>query len=255
MKIRTLRFITGTAAVALIAAVTLSAARPATVTHAQAATQVATSTGATNQCALIDLLVSDKPATPAATSVATVLPKTQVAIASTLIITTPIPTTIAAEGGAGEAGGGDEALTTYRDSKLKFSIGYPRSWSQDAAFKSGICFTGRDASIAVQYVPGAAPTDILAYVKADEANIKAQAAGYKAAYLKPSTEVRRAVILGYEWDAGKSSVTLKPVRARTDRYYFIDSIGRFVIISESAPINQFDPDGVRDTVLTYQAAT
>ncbi len=83
--------------------------------------------------------------------------------------------------------------------------------------------------------------------------MQAKSSGYKQVYLKPSTDVRGAVILGYEWDAGKSTVTEKPVHARTDRYYLIDSLGRFVVISETEPINQFDPDGVRDTVLTYQA--
>ena len=60
------------------------------------------------------------------------------------------------------------------------------------------------------------------------------------------------MILGYEWDAGKSIVTEKPIHARTDRYYLVDSSGRLVIVSETEPIKNFDPDGVRDTALTYQ---
>ena len=45
----------------------------------------------------------------------------------------------------------------------------------------------------------------------------------------------------------------KPIRARSDRYYLVDMAGRLVIITETEPIKQFDPQGVRDTVLTYQA--
>jgi len=254
MKIQTFPLFAGS--ITLIAVATISAARP-TVSLCAQVTQVATAAVGTNQCSLINLLVVDQLATPAVTMQATMaaaLSQAQIATPLTGVSATPVPTTAAAESGAGEAGGGDEALTTYRDSKLKFSIGYPRSWSQDSTFNNGVCFTGRDASIAVQYVPGAVPADLLAYAKADEATIKAQAANYKSVYLKPLADATNVVVLGYEWDAGKSSITLKPVHARTDRYYFIDSLGRFVIVSETAAINQFDPAGVYDTYLTYQAA-
>ena len=162
------------------------------------------------------------------------------------------PTQASAEGGSGEAGGGDEAATTYQDAPLHFRIDYPRSWSQETTFKTGVCFTGRDASIAVQFVSGKIPTDLMAYVQADEAQVQAGSPGYKQVYLKVSTEVAGAIILGYEWDAGKSIVTEKPIHARSDRYYLVDSTGRLVIVTETEPIKQFDPDGVRDTTLTYQ---
>lgn len=208
----------------------------------------ATSGAPTSQCGLIDALVIVNVATPGATQAATAPAIKPTTNAPTVVA----PTSAPAEGGASEAGGGDEALTTYRDAAQKFSIDYPRSWSQEPTFKSGVCFAGRDASIAVQFVT-IAPADLMAYVKADEAKVQAGSPGYKAVYLKPSSVIQGAVILGYEWDAGKSTVTEKPVRARTDRYYLIDRLGRFVIISETAPINQFDPAGTSDTVLTYQA--
>lgn len=219
--------------------------------HLQAATQATTVAMPTTQCGLIDALVMNSLATPSATQAGT-------RVAAATIQATPSTTTIPrtatpAEVSSGEAAGGDEALTTYRDSTRNFAIGYPRSWSQETTFKSGVCLTGRDASIAVQFITGTVPADLMAYVKADEANVQAKSAGYKQVYLKPSADVIGAAILGYEWDAGKSSVTEKPVRARTDRYYFIDSMGRFVIVSETEAVKQFDPDGVRDTVLTYQA--
>jgi hypothetical protein len=228
--------------------------------HVLAATQAATVAVPTTQCGLIDALVVDSLATPGATQGATrVMAPTKQATqqatkqTASTVPTIP-PTATPAEGGPGEAAGGDEALTTYRDSIRNFSIGYPRSWSQEATFQSGVCLTGRDASIAVQFVQGTPPADLMAYVKADEANVQAKSAGYKQVYLKASADVKGAVILGYEWDAGRSTVTEKPVRARTDRYYFIDTLGRFVIVSETEAIKQFDPDGVRDTVLTYQAS-
>lgn len=245
-------------AVTALTLVTLTASHSVTAGAArlQAATQAATLTVPTTQCGLIDALVVNSLATPGATQAAThaVSPTMQATTQAALAATVIPPTTAPAEGGSGEAAGGDEALTTYRDSTRNFAIGYPRSWSQETTFKSGVCLTGRDASIAVQFVKGAVPADLTAYVKADEANVKAMSTGYKEIYLKPSPAVQGAVILGYEWDAGKSSVTEKPVRARTERYYFIDSMGRFVIVSETEAAKQFDPDGVRDTALTYQAA-
>jgi len=219
----------------------------------QAATQGATSP--TNQCTLIDALVPDSQATPGATQATTQsAPKsvaTQTALTATTVVATPTAKA-PSDAGPAEVGGGDEALTTYRDATHNFAIDYPHSWSQEQAFKTGACFTGRDASIAVQFVKGVAPIDLMAYVIADEANVQVAASGYKEVYLKASTEVRGAIILGYEWDAGKSSVTEKLVHARTDRYYLVDSLGRLVIVTETEPINQFDPDGVRDTALTYQ---
>jgi hypothetical protein len=160
------------------------------------------------------------------------------------------PTQASSDSTSGELG--DEASTTYQDTTLGFRIDYPHSWSQETSFQNGVCFTARDSSIAVQIVKGTPPTDLMAYAQADEANVSAVSTGYKQVYLKASTEISGAIILGYEWDAGKSIVTEKPVHARTDRYYLVDSSGRLVIVTETEPINQFDPDGVRDTTLTYQ---
>ncbi len=238
-------------------ALALITSRPlvSAVPHLQAT--ISAATGArTTQCGFIDALLANSIATPNATQSATQVgtkAAAQPAVTGTAVASAPTNTPTAAEGGAGEAGGGDESLTTYRDSKLKFAIAYPHSWSRDTTFKTGACFTGRDASIAVQFITDAVPTDLMAYVKAAEAKVQARSPGYRQVYLKPSSAIQGAVILGYEWDAGKSTVTEKPVHARTDRYYLIDSAGRFVVITETEPINQFDPDGVRDTVLTYQA--
>jgi hypothetical protein len=237
--------------------VTLVAVRPlvSAAPRLLAATQSATLIAQASQCGLIDVLVAVSPATPGATQAATQStnkPAGTPPVATPAIVSAAPTNTPPAEGGAGEASGGDEALTTYRDTTRNFVIGYPRSWSQESTFQSGLCFTGRDASIAVQFVKGNAPADLMAYVKADEANVQASSPGYKQVYLKASTAIQGAVILGYEWDAGKSTVTEKPVRARSDRYYLVDSLGRLVIVTETEPIKQFDPDGVRDTALTYQ---
>lgn len=244
-------FVPLTAGLALVLA--LTASRPFALVSARLqATDVSrTPMAVTNQCTQIDALVVNSLATPGTTQAATRSVVTQPAVNPTAASVNPTASPVV-EGGAGESGGGDEALTAYRDNLRKFVIGYPRSWSQEPTFKNGVCFTGRDASIAVQFVPGSVPADLMAYVKADEAKIQAGSPGYKGVYLKASTEVKGAIILGYEWDAGKSSVTEKPVRARSDRYYLVDSAGRLVIITETEPIKQFDPDGVRDTALTYQ---
>jgi hypothetical protein len=236
-------------ALAAVMAICASILIPSMTIKAEATTSTASAATPTTQCGFIDSLVKDNnlmmaeaSATVDTTPSATVTPAPTLAVVS--------PTQAATENNSGELG--DEALTTYRDTTQGFSIDYPHSWSQETSFHNGVCFTARDASIAVQFVKGTLPTDLMAYVKADEANVQAVSPGYQQVYLKASTEVAGAVILGYEWDAGKSIVTEKPVHARTDRYYLVDSIGRLVVVTETEPINQFDPDGVRDTALTYQ---
>src|SRR5258707_3351691 len=124
----------------------------------QAATQAAT-----NQCTLMDALFPDGQDTAGATQATTQSAKKSVSTQTALTATTVVaPPTAKAPSDAGpaEVGGGDEALTTYRDATHNFAIDYPHSWSQEQAFKTGVCFTGRDASIAVQFVKGVAPTDL-----------------------------------------------------------------------------------------------
>jgi len=214
---------------------------------AQSITPTASIQPATTQCGYIDALVADNsPIMAEATAAIGITPLATVPPPNTPVVPTKAPT----EGGSGEMG--DEALTTYRDTSQGFSIDYPHSWSQEMSFHNGVCFTARDSSIAVQFVKDKSPTDLMAYVQAEEAHVQANSPGYKQVYLKASTEVAGAIILGYEWDAGKSIVTEKPIHARTDRYYLVDSSGRLVVVTETEPIKNFDPDGVRDTTLTYQ---
>ena len=222
---------------------------PSMTIDAEATTPVASAATITTQCGFIDTLIINTSRVMAeASAPVDPTPTVTVTQAPTLVIAPS--TQVAAENNSGEMG--DEAPTTYRDSSQGFSIDYPHSWSQETTFHNGVCFNARDSSIAVQLVKGSVPTDLMAYVKAEEASVQAISPGYKQVYLKASTAVTGAVILGYEWDAGKSIVTEKPVHARTDRYYLVDSSGRLVIVTETEPINQFDPDGVRDTALTYQ---
>ncbi len=235
-------------ALAAVAILDTSILIPSMSISAQSSTSTANVQTATTQCGFIDALIIDSsPVMAEATAAVSVTPMATV-IQSPAVST--VPTKPPAEGGSGEMG--DEALTTYRDSSQGFSIDYPHSWSQEMTFHNGVCFTARDSSIAVQFVKGTAPTDLMAYVQAEEARVQANSPGYKQVYLKASTQVAGAVILGYEWDAGKSIVTEKPIHARTDRYYLVDSSGRLVVVSETEPIKNFDPDGVRDTALTYQ---
>ncbi len=240
-------------------AVTLIAARPAVVVQpgrqaATAAVTKAAGSALTDECSFINALIVRAPATPSATEAATMAATRLATVAAAPVVMTPTitPTAKSVEGGAAEAGGGDEAPATFKDPILKFAIDYPHSWSQASTFSNGVCFTGRDASIAVQFIPINAPTDLPAYVTADEAIIKAGSPGYKNVYLQASPDIAGMIILGYEWDAGSSSVTGKPLHVRTDRYYGIDSSKRLVVITETWPPNQFDPAGVHDTVLTYQ---
>ncbi len=252
MQAKVFALITAIAAVTVMGMAGFNA-HAANGSRSQAVTPPATIAAPTSQCAAIDSLVANNLATPNDTQAATQ------SVATSAATTSAQPTTIAAaptatpaEVASGEAAGGDEALITYQDATRHFAIGYPRSWSQDATFKSGVCFTGRDASIAVQFIPGAVPADLMAFVRAAEAVVQASTPGYKAVYLKVSSALPGAIILGYEWDAGKSTVTEKPIRARTDRYFMVDAANRLVVVSETGPIQQFDPDGVRDTALTYQ---
>jgi hypothetical protein len=227
---------------------------PSMMIGAQTTTPTATVQTLITQCQIMDTLIVDSDmvtseTTAEATASVDTTPVATVSQSSTATVVVRL-TQESSENNSGELG--DEASATYQDTELRFRIDYPHSWSQETPFHNGVCFTARDGSIAVQIVKGTPPTDLMAYVQADEANLSAVSSGYKQVYLKASTEIPGAIILGYEWDAGKSIVTEKPVHARTDRYYLVDSIGRLVIVTETEPINQFDPEGVRDTTLTYQ---
>lgn len=159
-------------------------------------------------------------------------------------------------GGSGEgpsAAGevGDEALVTYRDPAGGYSFQYPQSWTQATDKNGGVRFEGRDSFISVA-VETNAGTDVMAFAGQDKANVARQFTGYTEISLQASSEVSGAVVLSFEWDAGSSTITGKPVRARVDRYYIPAANGRAAIMTGSEPVNVFDRETVRDIALTVK---
>ena len=83
------------------------------------------------------------------------------------------------------------------------------------------------------------------------AAISAAFPGFKQLNLEPSTEVKSAIILGFEAN-GKSVVTGKDFTAHDERYYMPLADGRIAVLTVVGPANHYDREGVRDIALTFQ---
>ena len=161
-----------------------------------------------------------------------------------------IPAVKSGENG-GEAGGVEAALVTYSDSAQGFAIGHPGPWTQDASITQGVKFIGGDGSMTLQFVTPAAGTDAMTYAKSDIAAVTAAFPGFKQIDLKASTEVKDAIILGFNAD-GKSAVTGKTFTAHNERYYMPLADGRIAILTVISPDSLYDREGVRDVALTFK---
>ncbi len=158
------------------------------------------------------------------------------------------PAVPAAENG-GE-GGVESALVTYSDSAQGFSIAHPGPWTQDTSVAEGVKFIGGDDSMTLTFVTPPAGTDVMTYAQSDSANVTAAFPGFKQIDLKPSTEVKDAVILGFTAD-GTSAVTAKSFTAHNEIYYMPLSDGRIAILTVVGPENHYDREGARDIALTF----
>lgn len=156
-----------------------------------------------------------------------------------------------AEGTAGPGELADEALVTYSSPDGAYSFQHPKSWTEGKSKSGGVQFAGRDAFVGVDLKANAG-TDAMAFATTDKATVAKDYTGYKEVSLKASTEVKNAVILSFEWDAGNSTVTGKPVHARVDRYYIPESGGRMAVMTGSEPSSGFDRETVRDVALSVK---
>lgn len=162
------------------------------------------------------------------------------------------PTLLAAAGnGEGGEGGVEAALVTYSDSTQGFAIGHPGPWTQDTSFTNGVKFVGGDDYMTLEFVTPPAGTDAMTYAQSDVAAVTAAFPGFKQIDLKASTEVKDAVILGFNAD-GKSAVTGKAFTAHNERYYMPLADGRIAILTVVGPENHYDSEGVRDIALTFK---
>ena len=153
--------------------------------------------------------------------------------------------------GAQEGEGVEVALVTYADSSQGFSVGYPGTWTQNPAVKDGVQFDGGDDRMRLEFVSAPDPSDPLAYAKSDLAALGGLFPGFKQLGLGASTEVEKAVVLGFE-ASGTSSVTGKTYTARGDRYYLPMQDGRLAILTVVGPSSHYDSEGVRDIALTLK---
>jgi hypothetical protein len=151
--------------------------------------------------------------------------------------------------GGGEAAGVEAALVTYSDSTQGFAIGYPGPWTQDTSFTSGVKFIGGDDYMTLEFVTG---TDAMTYAQGDVAAVTAAFPGFKQIEIKASTEVKNAIIFGFNAD-GKSSVTGKIFTAHNERYYIPLVDGRIAVLTVVGPESHYDREGVRDIALTFKA--
>ena len=156
-----------------------------------------------------------------------------------------------AEGTAGPGELADEALVTYSSPDSGYSLQHPKSWTEGKSKSGAVQFAGRDAFVGVD-IKANAGTDAMAFATTDKAAVARDYAGYKEVSLKASKDVKNAVILTFEWDAGNSSVTNKPVHARVDRYYIPVSGGRMAVMTGSEPASGFDVETIRDVALSVK---
>jgi hypothetical protein len=162
------------------------------------------------------------------------------------------PTLSAVSSGAnGGEGGVEAALVTYSDAAQGFSIGYPGPWTQDTSVTSDVKFVGGDSSLTLDFVTPPAGTDAMTYAQGDVTRVSAAFPGFKQLSLAPSTEVKNAIILGFE-ASGTSAVTGKAFTAHNEIYYMPLADGRLAILTVAGPDNHYDREGVRDIALTLK---
>ena len=154
--------------------------------------------------------------------------------------------------GVGEGGGVEAALVTYSDAAQGFAIGYPGPWTQDKSVTNGVRFVGGDDSMTLEFATLPAGTDAMTYAQNDVAAVSAAFPSFKQLGLAPSTEVKDAIILGFE-ASGTSAVTGKSFTAHDERYYIPLTNGRIAILTVVGPSNHYDREGVRDIALTLKA--
>ena len=157
----------------------------------------------------------------------------------------------ASNGEAGGEGGVEAALVTYADAAQGFAIGHPGPWTQDTTVTDGVKFVGGDDSMTLEFVTPPAGADAMTYVKNDVAAVSAAFPGFKQVNLESSTEVKNAIILGFEAN-GKSVVTGKDFTAHDERYYMPLTDGRVAVLTVVGPANHYDREGVRDIALTFR---
>ena len=161
------------------------------------------------------------------------------------------PSSNVGNGENGGEGGAEAALVTYSDSSQGFSIGYPQPWTQDKSFTAGVKFVGGDDGMTLEFVAPSVGTDAMAYAQKDVTNIASLFPGFKEVGLAASTEVKGAIVLGFQ-ATGTSPVTGKEYTARGDRYYMPLADGRIAVLTEIGPLSHYDREGVRDIALTFK---
>ena len=181
------------------------------------------------------------------------VPVTQSAVPTASVAQSAAPTALPAvnTGEGGGEGGVEAALVTYADAAQGLAIGHPGPWTQDTSVKTGVTFMGGNDSMTLEFVTPAVKTDAMAYAQQDVATVQAAFPGYKQLSLAPSTEVKNAVILGFEAN-GVSKVTGKAFTAHNERYYMPLADGRIAILTVAGPSNHYDREGVRDIALTFK---
>ena len=142
-------------------------------------------------------------------------------------------------------------LVIYADTAQGFAIGYPSTWTQDKSMAEGIKFIGGDDSMTLEFVTLDAGIDAMSYAQQDVAAVETLFPGFKQLNLEPSTEVKDAVVLGFEAE-GKSTVTGKAFKAHNERYYMPLADGRLAILTVLSSENTYDREGVRDIALTLK---
>jgi hypothetical protein len=146
--------------------------------------------------------------------------------------------------------GGEVALVTHTDTVQGFSIAYPGNWTQ-VATSAGVQFAGGDDSMKLELATLPSGMSAMVYARADVAAVSTAYPGFRQIGLAASTEVKNAVVLGFE-AKGVSTITGKPLQIRADRYYMPLPNGRIAVLTVATANNRYDREGVRDIALTFK---
>jgi hypothetical protein len=145
----------------------------------------------------------------------------------------------------------DEPMLSYVDQVHQFRFIHPASWARSTPAGEAIRVSGRDQFMSVVVISTTnAPVEFAAV---DAQQLAASASGFTAGGKPKSVAVagRRGALLEYNWQAGPSPVTGKPVPSAAKRYYIPGPSQKLAAFTYASAVNTFDCEDADDFANTF----
>ena len=153
---------------------------------------------------------------------------------------------------AGEANTGEAASVPYTDARFHYRIDAPGGRMQPSADGSAV-FIGPQERLEVRVVGGRPAADPLALAHSDLLGLQgSQDFRLLSAPREVTLGGNRVVKLVYEWTAGTSQVTGKPIHLTGVRYYVPKNASELAVITYGITASQYDPQGADDLESTFR---